>query len=421
MKILHIPLVVVLVVLAGRGFNANALTVTNLHSFGSSPTDGQLPWAGLVQGSDGNFYGTTEGGGTTNNNGTVFRISPSGTYTNLYSFGTSPKDGAIPNAGLVQGSDGNFYGTTVIGGGTVFRISPSGTYTSLYSFAGYPTDGQYPEAGLVQGSDGNFYGTTEGGGTYSGGTVFRISPSGSETNLYSFGSYPTDGVAPFAGLVQGSDGNFYGTTYLGGSSANCDGGCGTVFRINSSGTETTLYSFVGSSTDGENPYHDGLVQGSDGSFYGTTKYGGANSLGTVFRITPSGSYTNLYFFGSQPNDGGDPQAGLVQGSDGNFYGTTQIGGTYSGGTVFKLIVPLKSPPYPINQITSVHRTATNVVFAMPSIAGETYQLQYRSSMTSGIWSNVPVSVTNSIGALLTLTNFGGASQPQGFYRFDITP
>jgi uncharacterized repeat protein (TIGR03803 family) len=236
MKILHIPLVVVLVVLAGRGFNANALTVTNLHSFGSSPTDGQLPWAGLVQGSDGNFYGTTEGGGTTNNNGTVFRISPSGTYTNLYSFGTSPKDGAIPNAGLVQGSDGNFYGTTVIGGGTVFRISPSGTYTSLYSFAGYPTDGQYPEAGLVQGSDGNFYGTTEGGGTYSGGTVFRISPSGSETNLYSFGSYPTDGVAPFAGLVQGSDGNFYGTTYLGGSSANCDGGCGTVFRINSSGT-----------------------------------------------------------------------------------------------------------------------------------------------------------------------------------------
>ena len=172
MKILRIPLVIGLVVLAGRAFNANAQTETVLYSFGSSPSDGAEPFAGLVQGSDGNFYGTTENGGTSGE-GTVFRISPSGTYTDLYSFSGIHLNGYWPYAGLVQGSDGNFYGTTSQGGtgdvmqgglGTVFRISPSGSYTNLYSFGSYTTDGDYPYAGLVQGSDGNFYGTTQDGG-----------------------------------------------------------------------------------------------------------------------------------------------------------------------------------------------------------------------------------------------------------------
>jgi uncharacterized repeat protein (TIGR03803 family) len=484
MKTLRIPLVIVLLVVAGRAFNAAAQTETNLYSFGSHPNDGGFPYAGLVQGSDGNFYGTTDIGGT-NNDGTVFRISPSGTYTNLYSFVGPPSDGYQPTAGLVQGSDGNFYGTTYEGGtstncdgvgcgtffrislsgsetnlhsfdgsptdgfgptvglvqgsdgnfygttyeggsgsctigcGTVFRISPSGTETTLHSFASSPTDGELPTAGLVQGSDGNFYGTTEAGGTNNYGTVFRISSSGSYTTLYSFVGYPNDGVAP-RGLVQGSDGNFYGTTDAGGTNDD-----GTVFRISPSGTETNLHSFVGSPADGANPYA-ALVQGSDGNFYDTTYNGGTYSVGTVFRISPSGSYTSLYSFGSYPGDGGDP-AGLVQGSDGNLYGTTEHGGTstncYEGcGTVFKLTVPLNPPPYPINQITGVQLSGTNVVFNVLSIAGETYQLQYRNSLTSGSWSNVPgVSVTNSIGSILTLTNFAGANQPQGFYRFAITP
>jgi len=383
MKTLRIPLVIVLLVVAGRAFDAGAQTETNLYSFAGPPTDGQGPDAGLVQGSDGNFYGTTEVGGT-NGDGTVFRISPGGTETNLHSFG-------------------------------------------------YPTDGQNPNAGLVQGSDGNFYGTTEYGGTHSDGTVFRISPSGTYTSLYSFGSSPTDGTSPIR-LVQGSDGNFYGTTLEGGTSTNCGVGigCGTVFRISPSGTETNLYSFAGPPTDGGYP-EAGLVQGSDGNFYGTTEVGGTSAncgpygCGTVFRISPSGSYTNLYSFVGSPTDGEYPEAGLVQGSDGNFYGTTYYGGASSNcisgcGTVFKLTVPLSPPPYPINQITGIQLSGTNIVFNVLSIAGETYQLQYRNSLTSGSWSNVPgVSITNSIGSILTLTNFAGANQPQGFYRFAITP
>jgi uncharacterized repeat protein (TIGR03803 family) len=147
--------------------------------------------------------------------------------------------------------------------------------------------------------------------------------------------------------------------------------------------------------------------------------GGTHGDGTIFRISPSGVYTSLYSFGGVPKGGTGPEAGLVQGSDGNFYGTTAGGGTNNDGTVFKFSVPLNPPP---NQVSAIRLSGTNLVFNIPSVAYETYQLQYRSSMTSGIWSNIPnVSVTNSIGALLTLTNFGGAVGPQGFYRFAITP
>ncbi|MGO9611202.1 MAG: choice-of-anchor tandem repeat GloVer-containing protein, partial [Verrucomicrobiia bacterium] len=227
MKILRIALVIVLVVVAGRGFNAGAQTETILHSFVGPAADGATPWAGLVQGSDSNFYGTTVLPGT------VFRISPGGSETILYSFKGFPTDGQWPYAGLVQGSDGNFYGTTASGGtndeGTVFRISPSGNETNLYSFGSLANDGSFPVAGLVQGSDGNFYGTTKYGGLNGWGTVFRISASGSYTNLYSFGSHANDGEFPEAGLVQGSDGNFYGTAWEGGgTNTYCPYGCGTV-------------------------------------------------------------------------------------------------------------------------------------------------------------------------------------------------
>ena len=467
MKIFRNSLIIVLVILAGRTLNANAQTVTILHSFGCS--DGAYPLDGLAQGNDGNFYGTTQSGGASTNCqgwdencqygcGTIFRVEPSGTFSNLYSF--SGTEGAIPHAGLVQGSDGNFYGTTPVGGangyGTVFRISSSGNLTNLYSFT-YSALAGASQPVLVQGSDGYFYGTTPMGGANGSGTVFRISASGNFTNLYSFSG--PDGANPQAGLVQGSDGDFYGTTQYGGASTNCYQGCGTVFRITPSGSLTNLHSFVGYPTDGSVPVaelvqgSDGnfygvaggtvfrvspsgnftnlyygvsspawLVQGSDGNFYGTTPMGGASTncfsgCGTVFRISPSGSFSNLYSFSG--NDGSWPFGGLAQGSDGNFYGTTVRGGTNDMGIVFKLTVPLNPPA---NQIAGIELSGTNIIFSIPSIVGETYQLQYRNSMSSGNWVNVPgVSVTNSIGALLTLTNFGGANQPQGFYRFDITP
>jgi uncharacterized repeat protein (TIGR03803 family) len=480
----------ILLVVAGRAFNANAQTVTNFHTFCTSCSDGGFPVAGLVQGSDGNFYGTASFGGTNSCDcGTVFRISSGGTYTSFYSFVGSPNDGDSPNAVLVQGSDGNFYGTTYYGGtgtncgsfgcGTVFRISPSGSYTSFYSFVGSPNDGAHPyDAELLRGSDGNFYGTTSNGGTnnlgtvfrinasggytnlyffvgspndggqpkaglvqgsdgnlygttfYGGtstncsngcGTVFRISTSGNYSNLYSFTGRPNDGATPWAGLVQGRDGNLYGTTFYGGTSTNCSLGCGTVFRISLSGNYTNLYSFIGYPKDGDEPT-GGLVQGSDGNFYGITQQGGGNGVsnGTIFRIGSTGNHTNLYSFGIQPSDGLRPWAGLVQGSDGNFYGTTSQGGSNSCkcGTVFKLTVPLNPPA---NQISAVQISGNDVNISIPSVAYETYQLQFSGSMTPTNWVNVPVSVTNSIGALLTLTNFGGASQPHGFYRFDITP
>jgi uncharacterized repeat protein (TIGR03803 family) len=478
-RILHLLFASTFLVLAGWTLNANTQTVTILYSFGGGDIpynkDGSHPMCGLVQGSDGNFYGMTYWGGTNNNgeagDGTVFRISASGSYTMLYEFGSHPNDGENPQAALVQGNDGNFYGTTYFGGasggGTVFRISPSGNETVLYSFAGYPNDGSSPQGGLVQGCDSNFYGTTSGGGANDYGAVFRISPGGNETNLYSFVGPPNDGANPRAGLVQGSDGNFYGTTMLGGTN-----NWGTVFRISPGGSETVLYSFV-PVTNGYAPENE-LVQGSDGNFYGTTYYGGASGEGNVFRISPNGSYTNLYSFVGRPTDGSDvqaglvqgsdgnfygttyqggasfkgtvfqispsgnetnlysfvgpftdgenPEAGLVQGSDGNFYGTTTGGGTASEGTVFRLSVPLNPPPWPINQITGVQPSGSDIVFGIPSIAGETYQLQFSSSMNPTNWVNVPgVSVTNSIGALMTLTNFGGATGPQGFYRFAITP
>ena len=215
-----------------------------------------------------------------------------------------------------------------------------------------------------------------------------------------------------AGLVQGTDGNFYGTTLRGGGTGNH----GTVFRISPSGTYSNLYSFGGQPYDGASPY-SGLVQGSDGNFYGMAE-GGGMGAGTVFRISPTGTCTSLYSFIGYPSDGAYPEAGLVQGSDGDFYGTSG-GGAYNDGTVFKLTVPLNPPA---NQISALQIAGNDVAFAVPSVAGETYQLQFTTDLTSGTWSNVSgISVTNSIGALLTVTNFGGAVGPQGFYRFAITP
>jgi uncharacterized repeat protein (TIGR03803 family) len=324
-----------------------AQTFKTLRSF--DDTDGWSLRAGLVQGVNGNLYGTTYYGGA-DNYGTVFEISPSGTLTTLRTFDST--DGGYPSAGLVQATNGNLYGTTYGGGahahGTVFEITPSGTPTTLHSFAGYPSDGALPYAELVQGTNGNFYGTTESGGAHNYGTVFEITPAGKLMMLYSFCSKTncTDGYAPYASLVQGTDGDFYGTTLYGGTD-----GYGTVFEISLSGTLKTLYSFH-RTDDGASPYA-GLVQATSGDFYGTTELGGTGSActggcGTVFKISPSGTLTTLYSFDHGEGaviDGAFPYAGLVQGTDGDLYGTTPNGGVkglseyceHQGcGTVFKI-------------------------------------------------------------------------------------
>src|SRR5579872_129296 len=294
----------------------------------SSCTDGAYPAAGVILASDGNAYGTTYDGGTYGY-GTVFRLSPARILTVLYSFNSS--DGAYPQGGLRQGIDGNFYGTTNFGGtngyGTVFKITLNGTLTTLHRFSG--SDGSAPFRALVQLADGNFYGVTEGGGSNKGGTVFKITPAGTLTTLYNFCTLANcaDGASPNE-LAQGSDGNLYGTTSDGGNS-QCQFGCGTVFKITPAGVLMTLYSFCDQTNcaDGEFPYA-ALVQATDGRFYGTTYEGGAGP-GTIFSITPDGQFAVLHNFCMVANcvDGSYPAAPLLQATDGKLYGSTFQGGT----------------------------------------------------------------------------------------------
>ncbi|HZT43750.1 MAG TPA: choice-of-anchor tandem repeat GloVer-containing protein [Chthonomonadaceae bacterium] len=313
-------------------------SLTTLYSFNVDSDGQEGSLTSLIQGSDGNFYGTTGGGGP-NGMGTVFKMTPDGTLTTLHTFNGS--DGSSPE-GLVEGSDGNYYGATDRGGpndnGTIFQITPNGVFTSLYTFAG--AYGAGPN-GLTSGSDGNFYGTTRGGGPNGTGTVFKITPQGALTSLYSFsatnGTQGTnaDGANPNANLALGSDGSFYGTTYAGGTY-----GVGTVFKITPQGVLTVLTSIpAGTNADGSIP--NGLIPGADGNLYGTAQQGGVNGAGTVFRMTPTGTLTTLYAF-SLPSaagtnaDGANPMAGLIQGTNGNFYGTTFAGGANGVGTVFQI-------------------------------------------------------------------------------------
>ena len=263
------------------------------------------------------------------------------TLTTLDSFNGA--NGALPSTQLaalkrshhwVQHPNGNFYGTAPLGGannsGTVFQIVPGGKITAIYSFCSIGgaacTDGSFPEGALVVGSDGNLYGTTYLGGANNDGTVFKITTSGALTTLHSFSG--TDGANPLGALVQGNDGNLYGTTYAGG--ANNDG---VVFKMSCGGSMTTLHSFKG--TDGVNPEGD-LLQ-SNGSFIGATLAGGnSTGSGTLFSITSSGALTTLYDFCTQTNciDGSIPRAPFTQDAWGNIYGTTQQSGANAGGTVF---------------------------------------------------------------------------------------
>jgi len=306
---------------------AQAQNFAVLYNFGTKSGDPYAPQnAGIVaQGRDGNLYSTAPSGGTSGF-GTVFKITPNGTLTVLYSFdGTQ---GEHPYGGLTLGTDGNFYGTTYYGGasnfGTVFKVTPSGSLTVLYSFAN-GSDGAYPLAPPIQGGDGNFYGTTSQYNDGGPGSLYKITPSGKFTTLYHFDV--THGSDPFAPLVLGTDGNFYGTTNIGGAN-----GFGEVFKVTPSGKLTVLYNF--DLTHGAYPSCP-LIQGSDGNFYGTTYSGGSQTYGVVFKITATGKFTVLHNFNGA-TDGARPDAGLVQATDGNFYGVNSAGGTANDGTIFSI-------------------------------------------------------------------------------------
>jgi uncharacterized repeat protein (TIGR03803 family) len=332
MKMLRVVIVpLVLLAFSGSPDNASAVTVSPLWLFTGVP-DGSAPEAGLILGTDGFFYGTTAFGGT-NDFGAVFRVNSAGVHTNLHRF-TGRADGEFPEAPLIQASDGNFYGTTQLGGasdaGVVFKITPAGTLTTLWQFTGL-ADGSEPIAALVQGIDGNFYGTASQGGTHFAGTVFRITPAGVFTNLYSF-TGGADGGNPDAGLIQSLDGNFYGTTSTGGP-----GSYGTIFKITPTGIFTNLYNFTGGAGDGSNPEAE-LIQVNSTNFLGTTYLGGTSNNGVVFQLTLTGTGSNLVtilhsFTGGA--DGARPMAGLMLASDGSYYGTTSAGGN-DGGTIFRI-------------------------------------------------------------------------------------
>jgi uncharacterized repeat protein (TIGR03803 family) len=333
---------VVLAVGAGAGGRGGGTSgagdgiFTVLYSFGSHNGDPLYPeYQGVIaQGRDGSLYSSTSVGGAYDL-GTVFKITPVGEMTVLHNF-TDPLDQyGGPGSGLTLGRDGNFYGANIYGGngngyGSVFRVTPDGKAAILYDFTGQGYDA-YPSAPPIQGTDGSFYGTAAGDFNANGGIVYKITRLGTKTTLFQFDH--KDGATPVAPLVQGTDGNFYGTTNAGGNNDDCgSGGCGVIFKLTPKGKVTVLHDF-----DAEYYPVAPLIESDDGSFYGTAPYGGGsgNRYGAVFKITPTGKYTVLHTFrGGQ--DGIAPNAGLLQATDGKFYGVTAAGGTSDSGTIYRI-------------------------------------------------------------------------------------
>ena len=412
-----------------------------------------------MQGSDGNFYGVTQYGGT-HNSGVVYRLSASGVYTVLYNF-TGGSDGANPMAGLVEGDDGNFYGTTYAGGinsqGTIFQVTSSGVLTTLYVFTGGATDGANPQAPLMQATaaggvaDGYFYGGTTQGGANGTGMTFRINEVGEYVAGYSFGQ-ANSGVVSVAGLLQfdsgsvqticlcntflpvgllNSDGSldsstessnglqamgelieapghsFYTTTEYGGTAND-----GTVFQFMVSHPTANFYSFTGGN-DGKYPL-TALVMGTDGSLYGTASAAGANNGGTAFSITPGGTFTTLYPFGSQATDGTTPSATLLQGADGNFYGSTTNGGSSGYGALYKLVPNVKLPG-PVS-LTAPSTVAANSAFTLGYSVANAYSDTVKrcfATNTGGdttVWTGLKTGSPTATNVTLTAPSVAGTYQ-----------
>jgi uncharacterized repeat protein (TIGR03803 family) len=470
-------LVVVCVGLVRASSARAQTTLTLLASFGG--TNGSELWSGLVQGTDGAFYGTTMSGGNNRTDtpfgsppgyGTVFKLTSTGVLTVLAPFqGTN---GMIPTAGLVEAPDGNFYGTTWYGGmsnmGTVFQVKTNGEIMALVSFVG--TNGAAPRGALVVGADGSLYGTTRyggasftdpranhGSGSAGEGSAFKVTTNGVFTLLYSF-TPDTLGKQPMSAFVRGMDDNFYSVTGIGGV------GWGTVFRMTAEGVVTyvcsltaatggAIYAGIMQGSDGNlygvsagggpngaggvykvtmngsatlvvgftnslNYNWAGLVEGADGNFYSVRGGGGTYGAGTLIRVGPDGTYAELFSFDN--TNGAGPRSALVQARDGDFYGTASFGGTngapgYASGTAFRLHIPNADSP----RIRSATRSGEVITVTWGSLAGRTYQLQSKSAVSGGTWdeSGVPVIATNT----LTSAVDSDLSDPQRFYRVMMRP
>jgi uncharacterized repeat protein (TIGR03803 family) len=323
---------------ASAGGTANAGIVYKLDSTGQEVVlytfcplpgcaDGASPHAGAIRDSAGNLYGTTYGGGTANQ-GVVYKLDTTGHQTVLYTF--MGGDGGGPQAGVIRDSDGTLYGTTAYGGrdgfGVVYKLDTAGRQTVLHTFTG-GADGGYPYAGVIRDSAGNLYGTTSSGGSAGLGVVFRLDTSGHEKVLYNF-TGGNDGGYPEAGVIRDSEGNLYGTTYRGGKD-----GFGVVYKLDTAGNETVLYSFTGGANGGY--AWAGVIRDSASNLYGTTYGGGADGFGVVYKLDTAGNETVLYSF-TGGADGGKPQAGVICDSAGNLFGTTLNGGKEASGVVFAL-------------------------------------------------------------------------------------
>jgi uncharacterized repeat protein (TIGR03803 family) len=390
---------------------------TTLYTFClSSPcTDGAGPSGGLVLATDGNFYGVTDGGGA-NNWGTVFKITPAGKLTTLHNFDYT--DGWPQGVGLVQAANGSFYGTTFYGGangqGTAFEITPSGTFTSLYSFCATPgcPDGDLPN-GLTQGADGNIYGTAFGGGVTdncntgsTSGTFFQLTPAGTLTTLAVF--CRLTGFRPNSTLVQAANGNFYSTTAAGGDSTHVDQG--TVYEMTPTGSITSLYSFCLQTDcpDGKTPI--GTALGTDGNFYGTTELANATQKGTIYEITPAGQLTMLHFFTATNGNflgGSDPIGPMLLHTNGTFYGLTSFGGKKGIGTIFSLATGLQ--PF-VRTIPTSGAAGKNVTILGTNLTGATAVSFDGTAATFKVVSATEITTTVPSGAssgTVTVTTSSG--------------
>jgi uncharacterized repeat protein (TIGR03803 family) len=301
---------------------------------------GSYPYAGVIEDSAGNLYGTaSSGGGIGDCCGVVYKLDAAGHYTVLYTFAEGAErpygaEGGYPQAGVIRDSAGNLYGTTDRGGaadaGVVFKLDTNGQETVLANFPG-PSDGSFPATGVVGDSAGNLYGTASSGDPSNAGVVYELDTAGHETVLYSF-TGGADGAFPEAGVIRDSAGNLYGTTTRGGTEDQ-----GVVYKLDTVGQETVLYSF-GGGADGANPYTAGVIRDPAGNLYGTTGVGGINGLegvGVVYKLDTAGNYTVLHSF-TGGADGANPYTGVIRDPAGNLYGTTGVGGAANAGVVFKV-------------------------------------------------------------------------------------
>lgn len=444
-------------VVAGGVLAAQAqvgVTFSNLFSF--NQTNGAVPSAGLILGKDGNFYGTTTGGGLAGY-GTLFQLTPSGSFSNLISLNGT--NGNSPRDGLLLAADGSLYGTTYSGGtnnaGTLFQATTNGDLTTLATFS--VSSGGYPIGGLTLGQDGAYYGTAALGGTNLGGIVYRFSTNAGLATLVSFGISGQGGNSPYSGLLLASDGSLYGTTFQGGTN-----GLGTIYKLGTNGASSFLYSFTGTS-DGANPY-GGLIQGADGNFYGTTFYGGTNGYGTVFKFQTNGALTTLACFNN--TNGAYPQAGLIQVASGSFYGTTSAGGAFTNqagqgcgtvfelgtngalstlvsfngtngaspegalapasdgslygttaaggldglGTIFRLVISAPLPP----RFLSVTKAGATLNMMWSATTGLNYQMVFKTNLNQAVWNALTGTFSATNSTMATSDTIG--SDRQRFYR-----